>query len=268
MPGPLPAAVGAGGEGGEGEVGAAEVIAIRPSVSTVPRNLLRLYVWFSQPMEIGRAYEGVSISDSHGEPIPDVLYPSRYELWDAEHRRLTVLLDPARIKRGMTPDPLDAYPLEVGDTIDFVISADRRDASGRPLRAEARRRYQVGTEVREIVDTTAWRIHPPRVGAAEPVVVEFDRPLDHGLLLSSLQVIGPDGRAIAGVIDVRLGDQSWSLTPKRAWSGGAHHLRVDPRLEDLVGNSVRGAFERPAAATDDPRPADGPILLAFEPEPI
>src|SRR5262249_50979366 len=79
-----------------------EVVAIHPATATVPRNLLRGYVEFSAPMrEAGSAH--VRLVDGEGAPLQGALLPTAYELWDPDRRRLTVLLDPARIKRGLAP---------------------------------------------------------------------------------------------------------------------------------------------------------------------
>ena len=73
-----------------------EVIGIRPTGGVVPRNLLRCYVEFSGPMrEAGATH--VRLLDAAGAPLVGALLATQYELWDPDRRRLTVLLDPARI---------------------------------------------------------------------------------------------------------------------------------------------------------------------------
>jgi hypothetical protein len=74
-------------------VATTEVVAIHPTADVVPRNLLRCYVEFSAPMGEGDAAAHVWFVDDDGEPLAEALLPTEYELWDAAHRRLTVLLD-------------------------------------------------------------------------------------------------------------------------------------------------------------------------------
>ena len=77
-----------------------EVMAIYPTAAEVPRNLLRLYVWFSAPMSEGYAARHVRLAGDAGERLAGALLPGG-ELWSGDGRRLTLLLDPARIKRGL-----------------------------------------------------------------------------------------------------------------------------------------------------------------------
>ena len=60
-----------------------------------------------------------------------VFLPPEPELWDARNAtRLTMLLDPGRIKRGLVPNLEFGYPLVEGTTISIGIDAAFRDATG------------------------------------------------------------------------------------------------------------------------------------------
>jgi hypothetical protein len=221
----------------------AGVIAIRPSAAEVPRNLLRFYVWFSAPMSAGVAAAHVRLLDDDGTPMDGSIMPGEYELWDAERRRLTVLLDPARIKRGLVPHREIGYPLREGRAFTLVVGADFPDARGAALRKGAEHRYQVGHDERRRIDTAAWRIEAPPEGSLAPVRVTFDRSLDHGLLLRCVRISDPAGESVGGTISTGAGERSWSLTPSGPWRRGVHHLIVDPVLEDVAGNSMMRAFD-------------------------
>src|SRR6516162_9346773 len=73
---------------------------VYPWNDVLPENLLRFYVRFSNPMRRGRAEENIEILGPNGRSAPDVLYRAPVELWDSSMTCLTVLLDPARLKRG------------------------------------------------------------------------------------------------------------------------------------------------------------------------
>src|SRR5580692_1587551 len=88
-----------------------EVLGIWPTSAEVPRNLLRMYVLFSAPMSEGYAAAQVRVVDDAGQPLAGALLAAEYELWDAARRRLTVLLDPARIKQGLSAHRQSGYPL-------------------------------------------------------------------------------------------------------------------------------------------------------------
>lgn len=232
-----------------------KVVAIHPTAIVVPRNLLRCYVTFSAPMSEGDAAAHVRLVDDAGAELRHALLPVEYELWDAEHRRLTVLLDPARIKRGLIGHVETGYPLRTGAAIRLVVAEAFRDARGAPLRGPAERRYQVGADQRGRVRPSEWTLTAPAADTVDPLVVGFDRPLDHGLLRRCLRVFAPDGARVDGVTTVGHGERSWRLVPGRAWRAGEYVLDVDPVLEDVAGNSVERVFDRDLDVTD--RPADG-----------
>lgn len=242
-----------------------EVAGILPTSAEVPRNLLRLYVWFSAPMSEGHAAGRVRLAADNGSTIAGALMPSEHELWDASRRRLTVLLDPARIKRGLAGHENAGYPLRPGEPFRLVVDSGFRDAQGLPLRAGTQRRYEVGGEERRHVDPRNWVLTVPRAGTLEPVRADFGRPLDHGLLTRCLLLTGPRGDLIRGASRIGTGERSWQLAPRQAWASGPHQLIVDPALEDLAGNSVSRVFDRDLTrAEDQPRQAR-PVTLAFCP---
>jgi hypothetical protein len=179
------------------------------------------------------------------------------ELWDRSRRRVTVLFNPARIKRGLVPHATIGYPLVEGDAVEVVVAADFRDGDGRPLVAGARRRYTVGPDVRSRIDLAGWRLTAPAPGTRSPFVVTFDRPLDHALLQHCLTVVDRHTHPVAGRGEIAPGEAVWSFTPDSEWEPGPYELAVDPLLEDLAGNSVLRVFDRELARADhDPEVAN------------
>ncbi len=243
----------------------AEVEHIWPSSISVPRNLLRIYIDFSERMSEGYAAHCVRLVDDAGVTMAAALLPTEHELWDSERRRLTVLLDPARIKRGLAGHRALGYPLQTGGAFRVVVDAAFCDARGRPLRSGADRRYAVDDDKRRRVDPHHWTITEPRAATREPIDVDFDAPLDHGLLAGCLHVVDANGRAIDGVATIGHAEQSWHFTPHAAWGAGLHHLVVDPILEDQAGNSVCRVFDRDLTRPEDDPIVGSPVMLSFSP---
>jgi hypothetical protein len=248
-----------------GRLAATEVTGIRPTAAEVPSNLLRLYVWFSAPMSEGYAAGHVRLARDGGGTIAGALLPTEHELWDASRRRLTVLLDPARIKRGLAGHQDAGYPLRSGEPFRLVVDSGFRDAQGLPLRAAAQRRYEVGGEERRHVDPGSWVLTVPPAGTSEPLQVTFGRPLDHGLLARCLRVSAPGSQLVDGTPRIGPGEQSWQLVPRRAWAPGYHQLIVDPVLEDLAGNSVSRVFDRDLTRPEDQPRQARPVTIGFRP---
>jgi len=223
----------------------ARVLAIYPGAGELPLNNLKLYVKFSKPMSEGWAAPAVCfLRPPDNEPIEGVLLPMDPELWDTERRRLTLLLDPGRIKRGLAPNREAGYPLVEGWQISVRVERTFRDAHGRPLRAAAERGYMVGPAVRKRVDPAEWRYRWPAAGSMEPLLVGFDRPLDRALLEHCLSVVDEAGAPVIGRQSIGGGERWWRFSPTSPWRSGRYGLDIDCRLEDLAGNSVNRVFDR------------------------
>jgi hypothetical protein len=242
-----------------------EVLSVHPRASAVPRNLLRFYVVFSEPMSEGYARDHLRLVDEHGTPLDGALLATDYELWDGAHRRLTVLLDPARIKRGLTGHRHAGYAIRIGQPFRLVVDADFCDARGAPLRSGAVQGFDVTDDERRLVNPADWVLRTPSRHTCQPLAVSFDRPLDHALLNRCLHVVGPDGRRVLGAGAVGPEERSWCLTPAEPWRAGAYELVIDDILEDLAGNSVTRVFDRdqtrPTEALEEKRPS----VMAFFP---
>lgn len=211
---------------------------IYPSTDTLPENALKLYIEFSAPMSRGYAWQHIHLLDANGHAVDLPFLEVDQELWDPGFRRMTVLFDPGRIKRGLVPNR-DAGPsIEEGKRYTLVINRDWPDATGEPLATEARKTFLVGPAVRRGIDLKQWRID-----ARKSLTVEFPEPLDFALLSRALQVIGPDGKIIEGTAAIDRGETRWTFTPAESWTPAEYQLQIDMALEDLAGNRVGRAFD-------------------------
>jgi hypothetical protein len=229
-----------------------EIRALYPTTTEVPVNLLKFYLHFSAPMSEGWAARAVRVYRAdNGAPLYDVFLALEPELWDPHHRRLTLLLDPGRIKRGLVPHREVGYPLIEGVPIVVKIDAAYRDAAGRPLRAGFERRYEVGPAVRVRIEPATWQHASPCAGAQTPLTIQFDRPLDHALLAHCLCVRDALGIPVAGEASIGKEERGWHFTPESPWKPGRYTVAVDPILEDLAGNSLLRVFDRDLTRDED-----------------
>jgi hypothetical protein len=243
----------------------AEVLALYPSTPEVPRNLLRFYVSFSTSMSEGFAADHVRLVDGSGQTLVGAVLPTEYELWDRAHRRLTVLLDPARIKRGLVSHRHAGYPLQVGLPFRLVVDEGFLDAHGAPLRSSSERAYRVGPDERRHVEPAHWTIRSPAAGSLDPLEITFERPLDHGLLGHCLRIVHPTGGTVNGTVEVGSAEASWQLVPDRPWIAGSHALVVDHILEDRAGNSLSRVFDQDRSDPVDARRTEQPFIRTFSP---
>ena len=217
---------------------------IYPSSDCLPENLLRFYVDFSTSMQRGRVESEIAILGPAGELAPDVLYHAPVELWDRTMRRLTILLDPGRLKRGVGPNRDLGPPLKAGLTYTLAVGAGMLDLSGRRLPETYHKRFRVTDAVREHIAVEQWEIVAPPAKGRQPVVLQFPRPLDWALLAHAITIASTDGQLIDGLVAIDQCERRCTFTPTSPWVAGSYHVRVASSLEDVCGNSVAAAFER------------------------
>jgi hypothetical protein len=222
-----------------------------PSSNSLPENLLRFYVCFSNSMQRGRAEEHIRLLGPDGDPAPDALYRPPVELWDRSMRHLTILLDPGRLKRGVRPNRELGPPLKTGDQYTLSIDSGMVDSSSRPLRESFHKSFRVTGAVRERIAVEQWRIVPPAAKSRQPVTLLFAIPLDWALLWRTIRIESERGQPIDGRIAIDQDERRWSFTPTSPWTAGSHYVRVASSLEDVCGNSLLGAFDRPVRAASD-----------------
>jgi hypothetical protein len=222
-----------------------QVTQIFPSCDLLPENLLRFYVCFSNSMQRGRAVKEISLLDSDGQPVADALYRPPVELWDRSMQRLTVLLDPGRLKRWVGPNVALGPPLKAGQRYILETGSGMIDLHGRPLVERFRKHFVVGDPVREHISVEDWKILPPVTGSREALVLLFPQPLDWALLLQTITVKSADGLLMDGQVVVDQCEKRWSFTPASPWTAGVYRIHVGSNLEDVCGNTITGPFDRP-----------------------
>jgi hypothetical protein len=218
------------------------VIAVHPSNDRIPENILRWYVEFSGPMSVGDALANVKLLDEAGREVRNAFLSMDQELWDPERRRLTLLFDPGRVKRGIRTNLEAGPPLVAGRRYRLVIDADWRDGGGARLASGFQMDFDAAPADRRSPDPSSWMVTSPRAGSREPLRVDFGESIDHALASRAIAV-GRLAEAIRGVATLGDGDSAWSFVPDEPWVGGAHELRVAALLEDVAGNNLVRVFD-------------------------
>ncbi len=216
---------------------------IFPGAEEVPENLLKFYLHFSAPMSRGHIYEHIHLRDEAGKDVELPFLEIDEELWDPEMKRLTLFIDPGRIKRGVQPLEEIGPALEQGRRFTLEIDAAWLDAAGQPLAQKHERTFRVGPPDRTPIAPAEWKLTGPTAGSVNALRVTFPEPMDHALALRMLRVTREDGTPVDGSSALADAERRWSFLPSRPWETGAHQLVVPGILEDLAGNNVGRPFE-------------------------
>jgi hypothetical protein len=207
------------------------VAAIYPSGPEVPANLLKFYLVFDAPMSRGEVWDHLRLLDASGKAVALPFLEIDQELWDPEMKRLTLLFDPGRIKRGVLPREEVGTSLEAGKSYTLAVDKGWRDAAGRPLAEEFRHAFRVTPEERLGIDVKAWEVTASR----DEIRIRFGRPMEHALALRLITVDVP------GEARLEENESVWVYRVRTARSEYA--ITVDHRLEDLAGNRPGRPFD-------------------------
>jgi hypothetical protein len=224
-------------------VARAVVTGVRPSAPVLPANLLRLYLQFSRPMREGDAAGHLVLLDDSGHAVAGAWLDPGLELWDASHRRLTVLLDPGRIKRGLGPNLELGPPLVEGRRYRLRVDPGWRDADGAPLARGFTHEFRVGPAERRALDPSSWQVTSPAGGTTDPIVLRSPVALDHALVPRDIGLRETSGTRVPVRAKLDGDERTVRLTPRSAWLPGAYQVRVAAQMEDVAGNTVAAAFD-------------------------
>lgn len=240
------------------------VTAVFPSGDLIPENTLRFYIHFSAPMRYGSSREQVALFGPDGHRVDGAFLDLATELWDPDMRRLTVLLHPGRIKRGVGANIEVGPALVAGQRYSIVVAdgmADRAECA--PGNVFQKSFVAVAAE-RQPIDPLRWSVERPMPKTRQPLVLEFPSAMDRAILAQSLRVVDVENGPVAGDITISEGEKRWTFAPEVAWRCGPHQLLVDQRLEDVCGNRIAAPFDidRQAGITRARPP--GPYVLPIQ----
>ncbi len=220
------------------------LLAIYPSQDSLPDNLLKIYLHFSRPMREGQSQRYVALLKNKTDTLPGVFLDLQPELWNADRTRLTLWLDPGRIKRDLQPNKRLGAPLQTGLYYQLVVSADWPDAQGAQLGKTTTKPFLTVQRDSLSPIPAQWSLQPPKSGTVQPLNVGFGEALDYSLLTETLHVITEDGKAVSGTWQVGHEEKRSGFKPDQPWQAGRYRLQIEGRLEDLAGNNLNRSFDR------------------------
>jgi hypothetical protein len=237
---------------------------VYPSADLLPENLLKFYLHFSAPMSRGNIYEHIRLLDSTGKPVELPFLEIDEELWDPSMTRLTLFIDPGRIKRGVKPLEEIGPALEEGKSYRLVINSAWKDGAGNSLKEAYDKSFRVGPPDRETPNPEGWRLEPPRAESLAPMAVIFPESMDSAVTRRVIQVLDESGSLITGTVSLEDEERRWLFTPEKPWRRGAYRLGIQTTIEDLAGNNIGKPFDVDTLQGGQQRTAAGIVRLNFK----
>lgn len=240
------------------------VTQVYPSADVVPENLLKFYVHFSAPMSRGNIYEHIRLLNEVNQPVELPFLELAEELWSPDMMRLTLFIDPGRIKREVKPLEEVGPALVNGRRFTLLISGSWKDANGSRMKQAFVKRFTVGPPDRDPPDPRRWAYQAPPIRTREPLAVDFAEPMDSALALRMLHVVDASGRPVPGQPFLAERERLWKFLPLHAWKAGRYTLVVESIIEDLAGNNIGRPFEVEMSGGTSTQAASGNTRLPFE----
>jgi hypothetical protein len=214
-----------------------EIVSVYPSGGDIPENTLRFYVHFSTPMMPHVSDQYIMLQDATGKPDPAAFMMFKQELWSEDRKRLTLLMDPGRVKRGVAQNLTLGPALQEGNTYSIVVEAGWPTANNTQVMPGFKKNFIVSKALRTLPDPDRWTIDLPEKLTTDPLLIEFDRPFDAELLLTGISVLDESAQTIQGVISVENQERVWRFERQGMWLNSQIQIVIDAQLEDVAGNN-------------------------------
>lgn len=217
-------------------------VTITPSLGTLPANHLKFYLAFSEPMQQDNPWEHCRLRDiTIGEFVPR---PFRHtELWNRSSDRLTLWFHPGRQKTGVNLNVEIGPILEPGHQYELTLDGDWKSLAGTPIGEDVSIRFSAGPPDHDQPDPESWAFVEPSAGTVSPLAIDFGESLDHALLMNHALEVIDNGKPVESRQEVSTDGKSINIIPTKAWDAKTYTIKINPRLEDLAGNSVERPFE-------------------------
>ena len=229
---------------GRSNIGAPFITNIYPTTDTVPENLLKIHLEFSEPMSELHSSKYVSLLAENGDTLSNIFLKLDPELWNYDHTLLTLWLEPGRIKKSLLPNILDGIPIEEGKHYTLSISKKWKSAKGVSLQKAIHKQIYVSSRDESMPEAEHWILTTPGPSTKESLRISFLEVLDFTSLLGSFKILDRDEQEIIGTYHILPGEMGIEFIPEHAWNAGQYTIQVEGSVEDLAANNLNRLFDR------------------------
>jgi len=215
---------------------------IYPTSDSLPENLLRMYIAFSQPMKTTGNLENIKLINYKGIEIEGAIFNNVYELWDDSQKQLTIIFDPSRVKTDLIANKKLGRALQPNQQFQIQINK-AENIYGQKLKQPYIKTFQVTPKDTIAPNTKIWQLITPKLNSKQSLQLVFETPLDRMSLLNRIKVQDKNKQEVSGEISVGNKEMKWQFTPNNIWKKGSYSLLINSRLEDPSGNNLNGLFD-------------------------
>lgn len=225
------------------------VESIFPTSDELPENILRFYVRFSEPMRDGAFLSNVRLTDElSGTDLTGVFFDNMHELWSPDRRQVTLIVDPGRVKTGLSAHNRFGRAFVAGRRYTLAVLPGWRSMAGGVLNDAYAKTFSVSKEDRSRIDPANWQLTTPVENSYRALTVGFGEPVDHVSIQSYLAVHRASGEKVSGGWSATDSGRKAIFEPAQHWDGAQYELRINARFEDIAANNLNGAFEHEIGA--------------------
>lgn len=215
-------------------------IQLSPFSKSLPENILRVYLHFTSPMGFQNPYDYIQLMDSANQIIENAFVEIPEGLWNGDRTRLTLLFHPGRVKRNVGPNRKLGPVFKTGGTYQLVVKDDLKDVNGNSLGDDWKMNFTITDPIRTKMSMEEWQLTTSCLDNCQ-LLLKTDRLVDMEMMERFLRIEDENEAAIPFEIKNEI-DQI-AIHSDQFKLGISYRLIVNPRLEDLCGNTFLNAFD-------------------------
>jgi len=237
-----------------------QILAFYPSKDTVPENLLKCAIVFSNSMRDGFVYDYIHVLDHKKDTLPEIFLALEPALWNHDRTVLTLWIDPGRVKRDLLRNQHLGKPLEQGNEYTVIISKDWPNSNGEVLGSDFQKKLFIHERDEEIPLVDTWELSVPNLSKQRPLTIDFQESMDFVSHTERITVF-KESKLITGVGELINQESGWRFTPDNPWEKGEYTIQLKASMEDLAGNNLIRPFDNDLL--DASNKIKNPLTISF-----
>jgi hypothetical protein len=219
------------------------VVNIYPTSDSIPVNILRFYIEFSHPIQELGILNHIKLTTEDGRNITDVFFENQYELWNDDRTKVTLIVDPGRVKTGLLAHNILGRAFDNGNAYYLTVDSLLRDFNDENLNREFSKKFNTVSEDTTAPNLSDWSVTCPNANTVDFLKIDFNDRIDHISAKTLIKVADDNGRLVEGKIILEKNESVWIFKPVNKWKKGTYNLIVNSRLEDIAANSLNEIFD-------------------------